>query len=57
LHGLKTDMAVLAPAGVVGRIFKPTARSAIVQLLIDRNAAAGRDYRTLACARRRDGCR
>ncbi len=41
LHGLKTDMAVLAPAGVVGRIIKPTARSAIVQLLIDRNAAAG----------------
>jgi len=41
LHGLKTDMAVLAPAGVVGRIVKPTARSAIVQLLIDRNAAAG----------------
>jgi len=41
LHGLKTDMAVLAPAGVVGRVIKPTARSAIVQLLIDRNAAAG----------------
>ena len=41
LHGLKTDMAVLAPAGVVGRIVKPTARAAIVQLLIDRNAAAG----------------
>lgn len=41
LNGLKTDMAVLAPAGVVGRIIKPTARSAIVQLLIDRNAAAG----------------
>ena len=41
LHGLKTDMAVLAPGGVVGRIVKPTARSAIVQLLIDRNAAAG----------------
>lgn len=41
LHGLKTDMAVIAPAGVVGRIIKPTARSAIVQLLIDRNAAAG----------------
>ena len=41
LHGLKTDMAVLAPAGVVGRIVKPTGRAAIVQLLIDRNAAAG----------------
>ena len=41
MHGLKTDMAVLAPAGVVGRIVKPTGRAAIVQLLIDRNAAAG----------------
>jgi rod shape-determining protein MreC len=41
LHGLKTDMAVIAPAGVVGRVVKPTGRSAIVQLLIDRNAAAG----------------
>ena len=40
-HGLKTDMAVLAPAGIVGRVVKPSARSAIVQLLIDRNAAAG----------------
>ncbi len=41
VHGLKTDMAVLAPAGVVGRVVKPSAHSAIVQLLIDRNAAAG----------------
>ena len=33
-------MAVLAPAGVVGRIITPSARAAKVQLLIDRNAAA-----------------
>ena len=34
-------MAVIAPAGVVGRIVVPSARSAKVQLLVDRNAAAG----------------
>src|SRR5919204_4943058 len=39
--GLRPDMAVLAPAGVVGRIVMPTGRSSRVQLLIDRNAAAG----------------
>jgi rod shape-determining protein MreC len=39
--GLRPDMAVIAPAGVVGRIITPTARAAKVQLLIDRNAAAG----------------
>ena len=39
--GLRPDMAVVAPAGVVGRIITPTARAAKVQLLIDRNAAAG----------------
>jgi rod shape-determining protein MreC len=39
--GLRTDMAVIAPAGVVGRIVIPSPRSAKVQLLIDRNAAAG----------------
>jgi rod shape-determining protein MreC len=39
--GLRPDMAVLAPAGVVGRIVEPSARAAIIQLLIDRNAAAG----------------
>ncbi len=39
--GLRTDMAVLAPAGVVGRVVVPSARAAKVQLLIDRNAAAG----------------
>jgi rod shape-determining protein MreC len=33
-------MAVIAPAGVVGRIILPTTRAAKVQLLIDRNAAA-----------------
>src|SRR4029434_5497046 len=40
-HGLKTDMAVLAPGGIVGRIVEPSARAAIVQLLIDSTAAAG----------------
>jgi rod shape-determining protein MreC len=39
--GLRPDMAVVAPAGVVGRIITPSARAAKVQLLIDRNAAAG----------------
>jgi rod shape-determining protein MreC len=34
-------MAVLAPAGVVGRVIVPSARTAKVQLLVDRNAAAG----------------
>jgi rod shape-determining protein MreC len=38
---LRPDMAVIAPAGVVGRVITPTARAAKVQLLIDRNAAAG----------------
>jgi rod shape-determining protein MreC len=33
-------MAVIAPAGVVGRVIQPSARAAKVQLLIDRNAAA-----------------
>ena len=40
-QGLSTDMAVIAPAGVVGRVLSPTARASKVQLLIDRNAAAG----------------
>lgn len=39
--GLKTDMAVIAPGGVVGRVVVPSPRAAKVQLLIDRNAAAG----------------
>jgi rod shape-determining protein MreC len=39
--GLKTDMAVIAAAGAVGRIVVPSPHAAKVQLLIDRNAAAG----------------
>ena len=39
--GLRGDMAVIAPAGVVGRVVVPSPRAAKVQLLIDRNAAAG----------------
>ena len=40
-QGLRPDMAVIAPAGVVGRVVVPSLRAAKVQLLIDRNAAAG----------------
>ena len=40
-EGLRPDMAVIAPSGVVGRIILPTGRASKVQLLIDRNAAAG----------------
>jgi len=40
-EGLLPDMAVIAPAGVVGRVVVPSASAAKVQLLIDRNAAAG----------------
>ena len=39
--GLLSDMAVIAPAGVVGRVVVPSNHAAKVQLLIDRNAAAG----------------
>lgn len=39
--GLKPEMAVLAPAGVVGRVILPSARASKIQLLIDVNAAAG----------------
>jgi len=39
--GLGRDMAVLAPGGVVGRVVLTSPRAAKVQLLIDRNAAAG----------------
>ena len=40
--GLRPDLAVVEPKGVVGRIVgRPGARAAKVQLLIDRNAAAG----------------
>jgi rod shape-determining protein MreC len=40
-QGLAVDMAVIAPAGIVGRVVVPGARASKVQLLIDRNAAAG----------------
>jgi len=40
-QGLRSEMAVIAPSGVVGRVIVPGARAARVQLLIDRNAAAG----------------
>ena len=40
-EGLKPDMAVISPDGVVGRVILPTGRAAKLQLLIDRNAAAG----------------
>jgi rod shape-determining protein MreC len=39
--GVRADMAVLAPAGVVGRVVTPSLRAAKVQLLVDRNAAVG----------------
>jgi rod shape-determining protein MreC len=39
--GFASDMAVLAPEGVVGRVILPTNRASKVQLLIDRDAAAG----------------
>jgi rod shape-determining protein MreC len=40
-EGVHGDMAVISPAGIVGRIIQPSPRAAKVQLLIDRNAAAG----------------
>ena len=40
-QGIRADMAVIAPAGVVGRVVVPRGRAAKVQLLIDRTAAAG----------------
>jgi rod shape-determining protein MreC len=39
--GLTRGMAVLAPAGVVGRVILPSARASKIQLLIDVNAGAG----------------
>jgi rod shape-determining protein MreC len=39
--GLHTDMAVIAPGGVVGRVVVAGPRASRVQLLVDRNAAAG----------------
>ena len=38
---VRPDMAVISADGVVGRVVVPSARAAKVQLLIDRNAAAG----------------
>jgi len=40
-QGLRTDMAVLSPKGVVGRVVAAGPRASRVQLLVDRNAAAG----------------
>lgn len=40
-EGLKANMAVIAPAGIVGRLVLASARASKVQLLIDRNAAVG----------------
>jgi rod shape-determining protein MreC len=40
-QGVRTDMAVIAPAGIVGRVVVPSAGAAKVQLLIDSQAAAG----------------
>ncbi len=41
-HGVREDMAVIAPGGVVGRVVGvPGRRAAKVQLIVDRNAAAG----------------
>jgi rod shape-determining protein MreC len=37
--GVRPDMAVMAPAGMVGRVIMPSALASKVQLLIDRNAA------------------
>lgn len=39
--GIESDMAVISPTGVVGRVVLPTLRASKVQLLIDRDAAAG----------------
>ena len=39
--GVRANMAVIAPTGVVGRVVTPTAHASKIQLLIDRNAGAG----------------
>lgn len=39
--GLRRDMAVVAPAGVVGRVVMAGSRASKVQLVIDRDAGAG----------------
>jgi rod shape-determining protein MreC len=42
LDGVVADMAVIAPGGIVGRVIGPVGRHAArVQLIVDRNAAAG----------------
>lgn len=41
-EGVRADMAVLSPLGIVGRVIdQPAAHAAKVQLIIDRNAGAG----------------
>jgi rod shape-determining protein MreC len=40
-HGIVRDMPVIAARGVVGRIVRLGARAAVVQLIVDRDAAAG----------------
>ena len=40
-QAVTANMAVIGPAGLVGRVVTPTAHASKVQLLIDRNAAAG----------------
>ena len=42
-HGIKVDMAVIAPGGVVGRVVVAGSRASRVQLIVDRNAAAGEE--------------
>lgn len=39
--GLRANMAIIAPTGVIGRIVTATSRASKVQLLVDRNAGAG----------------
>ncbi|MBI2832880.1 MAG: rod shape-determining protein MreC [Acidobacteria bacterium] len=39
--GLRVDMAVISPDGIVGRVIRAGVRAAMVQLLIDRDAGAG----------------
>lgn len=39
--GIKQNMAIISPAGVVGRVILSSPRASRVQMLIDRNAAAG----------------
>ena len=41
-HGVRSNLAVVAPEGVVGRVIEPVSRrTSKVQLLVDRDAAAG----------------